>query len=399
MSLCLNCGLIENHASGCANAPTTGHGPPPDKLERVRNAMTRAEALRKNCEDLASTSPRRAFLGLLSAGALLEQYTSRELVAFDEKRHHNELATRITKEREELLKELSSTGERPILEEAGFIKKALELFFNLVCARMATAEFDGTPLATMPNPIRSASEPPVNLPAVCAEVEARIAESGNLDAEVRSWTWVNLRNLMTSREPKEIPQDRVGSSVTGVLGALVGRGNTTRRLSAIGDFKRLGDLFRERLYLIAANGILLRVRSRLAQAEESWKRHLGGGGLTRWEHVQREGFDIIEYYLGSPPTPSVETAFTEAARGAGRLSVTGIRSFADIEPDEWDVFAKAYFFELTALMDDLSSRDVALSNVAPALIERKPGVPVDTPFLAMVLKTVREAWHARPPRN
>jgi hypothetical protein len=205
---------------------------------------------------------------------------------------------------------------------------------------------------------------------------------------------------VTGRDPLDVPADMGGKAT--LLGALVGRGPASRRASAVTQFKLLGERFRERLYLLGANTIVLRFLSTLSQAEEAWKQLVGGkSGGEAWERIQKDGVDLLEFYLGGPGSLArgIAETMNVLARRSKLLARTSLRRFDAVEPDEWDVFAKAYVFELSAIMNDLSARDIAMPVVARALLERRQASPVDEAALASLLKTVRDTWHARTPRE
>ena len=253
----------------------------------------------------------------------------------------------------------------------------------------------------MPDPIKGASDSGAALKDICAEIDARVKASGSLDSEVEGWGWANLRPLMAGEKPFHYPDHLLGSRMTARLGALVGRGSGTRRDQAREKFRALAVRFRERLYLLGANAILWRSTSRLAQAEEAWKRHTSKDDPKRWARIQREDQDILRFFLGEDAdlTAGGEKAVTRLVRSSGTLVRGALRPFAELAGDEWDAFARAYLFERAAVLTESDSAEIGLGPVAHALLERRRDAPLDRERVSKMLQEVQKTWQHRPPRE
>lgn len=392
MRLCLACALIETHASGCPRAPQA----PQDPAAATRAAMAEAES---RLEKVAEFSPAEGILLLQSALELLELRSARDLPTFDAKRAHNELISRIKRRRSDLETNISASGAL-LSEEYGFAKQALSRFLDLQLRRAEARAYDVSaleklPLSSIPVADRSLSD-------IGAEVERRLDESKNLDVEVARWGWKNLRPLMLAREPAEIPPELAGGGVGSYLGALVGKGPSTRRVAATTRFKLLGKQYRERLYLLGANPPVLRVTSRLLQAEDAWKKLLGrDDGATRWSRLKEENRVVIAFFLDDELAGArdLESALASAAAESPAAVRRALRPFDAVEPDEWDIMAKAYMLVFASIMGGGSSRDVGLETVAPAILQMTNGERADAVTRMQAFQSIRDVWHARPPRE
>jgi hypothetical protein len=355
-----------------------------------------AQSVLAGSEELRKTNPRLAALRLASAQGVLERYSSTDLASFVDKRAHNEQQTLV-------LKAIDQLDQRALLLDYIFARKAVELLFELSLVRAECAGFDYSPLAQLEqSPVPIAREPGQKLGDVGTAIEKCLDASRGLDADVGRWGWENLPALMRGAEPVEIPVELTGGGTKALLGAFVGRGPKTRRLVAASNFKLLGHRFRERLYLLATNTLILRLVSRLAQAEEAWRRFLARDeGAERWQTIGRNGTDILEYILEHQDgnSQSAEEAVGQIGTEIGANQAKRLRPIAELEAREWEVFAMAYFFELAAIMGDLSSRDVGITGLAGPLIERPLRGDFDRSHLDRALENVRETWRARPPQT
>lgn len=389
MLLCLQCGRIEDHDVRCARRLPPPKSPS-ERAERALRAVRLALSSHAGVEkSRKATPPRVLLLRLLSAERLLEQHPAASLDSYEDKRAFNEAATKLAKARADLEATLPAGEGARLAEDFPFAKQAIELLFAQTCRRIEAQKFD---MASIPRLLGLQPEPRPALADVCGAIEKRLEESRGLDEQVRALGWKNLRGLMAGLAPVE---EKSG----GVLGALVGRSGTARfKLQT--DFKVLGERFRERLYLLGVNTIVLRVVSRLAQADEAWRRHLGkADGPARLERVKREN-DVIAYILGPRDGEgSVESVVAQLAASSPGVVIGAVRPFESLKVDEWEVFAMAYFFELDAVMGGLSSRDVGMSGVALALLDRPQGVEPDHAAIERTLQGVRDTWRARPPRE
>ncbi|HZU99863.1 MAG TPA: hypothetical protein VFF73_24330 [Planctomycetota bacterium] len=388
MQLCLECGKVEEHADECPRrppVPTT----PAEKQKRVQKAMTVAQAV---LDASATAAPKVAILKLLAAENLLERYPSRDLPGFAEKRSHNDLVTALGKKRGEL--ETSSGAGHKFTEDAVFAKQAVSALFLQALRRAESRGFDRSALGRLPvSPVEGLTRPLKN---VAADIGDRLEKSRGLDAQVRVWGWKNLGRLMLGLEPLDVPSELMG----GVLGKL-GVGKSTRRIELLGEFKKLGDQFRERLYLIAASSTILPVMSRLAVAEETWKKlTTKDGGAERWDRIKKDEKELLEYILDPDPSlpQGAEDVVSLLASNSRALVVLGLRPFEEIRGVDWEAWAKGYFLELHQMADgDMASGEFGTRKLARLLVEKRPGEGVDRDKIARVLQKLQEVWRSSPP--
>jgi hypothetical protein len=388
MQLCLECGRVEEHTEACPRrplAPTT----PAEKQKRVQKAMGVAQAVLLAA---GATPPKVAILKLLAAESLLGRYPSGDLPGFAEKRAHNELVTAVTRRRSDL--EASSGAGRRFSEDAAFAKGATAALFAQALRRAEERGFDRSALGRLKvTPMADLDRP---LKKIAAEIEERLESTRSLDAQVKTWGWKNLGRLMLGLDALEVPAELLG----GVLGKL-GVGTGTRKIELLKEFKPLGDAFRERLYLIAATSTILPVTSRLANAEETWRRLLGtDGGLERWERIKKEERELLEYFVDVDPRlpAGVEEVVALLAARSPALSVLGLRPPDEVRGVEWEAWAKGYFMELRQISDgDMSSGEFATRKLARLLVERRPGESIDRDQIARVLQRLQEVWRRSPP--
>lgn len=393
MQLCLECGRIEEHHDECPRRPPAATSPA-EKTKRVQKAMAVAQAVLAASDETAKGSAKLAIVKLAAAEGLLERYSNRDLAAFDQKRAHNDLATALAKKRDAL--EESSGAGRRFTEDARFAKQAVETLFAQALRREEARRFDSAALAKLPRPIEGLDRP---LKKIAEAIETRVAETRSLDEKIAAWGWKNLGRLMLGLDPLEVPAELEGD--VGVLGKL-GVGKRTRRLTLVAAFKPLGEQFRERLYLIGANSILLPVVSRLAQAEEAWRRLLAKeGGAERWERVKKEK-ELLEYLLGDEPRlpAGVEDVVAMLAASSRALRVLGLRSPSEIKGHHWEAWAKGYFLELDQVTaGDMSSDEFGTQKLAKLLIEKRQGEEPDPERALRVMERLHDTWRASPPRG
>ena len=358
-------------------------------------ALQQGDERLAEADALGPDEARRALLLVLEAEDLLERSPASDLTSFEDKRAYNALATKLARRRQELAQADALERGMRLVADFPYARRAVELLFGLALRRQDAWDFDVQGLASIPAPIRKATDSGAALKDICAEIDERLRESAALDQEVESWGWANLRPLMAGDEPFHFPEHLLGSRVTASLGALVGRANT-RRAAAREKWKSLATRFRERLYLLGANAILWRVTSRLAQAEEAWKRHTAREG-ARWATIQRDDPDLLRFLLGGlgddvDVGAGAEKGLARIARGSRALLRGSLRGFAEVAPDEWDAFARAYFFERGAVLDESGSgsgtSEIGLGSVARALLERRRNVEPDLDATARILNDV-----------
>jgi hypothetical protein len=396
MQLSLTCGHVDDHDDACPrqiDIPKTST----EKAERIQRAVALALSTLSGIEKLqGNLSPSQALLRVIGAETFLQNYPQSGLESFEQKRAYNEAATKLANKRSVLQERFPrGEGER-FTADFEFAKTAVEKLFSLSARRVEAAKFDGSALEALPiSPMKL--PPDRSLKAVCTELEKRLEEGRPMDTEVARWGWKNLRALMLGEDP--VDEDSRGAA--SFLGALVGRGPQTRKMTLKTQFKLLGDRFRERLYLLGANAILLRVVSRLAQAEEAWRKHLSKDGAASWERIKSRGGELLSHILGNQDglPGRVEDIIAARAGESKVIVLRGLMAFEEIKADEWEAFAMAYFFELAAVVGELSSRDISASGVATILMERRQGVEADRDGLSRTLQHIRETWRARPPRE
>jgi hypothetical protein len=237
---------------------------------------------------------------LLAEEGLLDRFQAKDLADFGQKRAYNLIETALKDRVREMQEALGEDGKQ-VVAQFSFARKAVELAYRLAGAQLDASSFDATPLAALAvHPLPMAANRGVSLSVICGEIDGRLETTRALDAKVRGWGIKNLSALVAGKDPSDVPPEHMGGGL-GVLGAIVGRGPASRRASAVTQFKLLGDEFRERLYLLAANAILLRRASGVSQAEEAWRKHLAAeGGL--WDAIRKGSADLLGFFLGPLPT-------------------------------------------------------------------------------------------------
>lgn len=399
--LCLACGTTLSHAAGCPEAPAPAASPA-DKEARVLAAVREAGERADEAESWSKSGEhRRAILLLLDARDLLERHPSSDLTSFEDKRTWNAADTRLGKVLAEAQKALPDEAGARLAADFAYARKAIELLYALALRRFEAWDTDVGALATLPDPIKSASDTGAELKEICAEVDSRIKASAALDKDVEGWGWANLRPLMLGEEPFHYPDHLLGNRVTQRLTALVGRVAGTRRDQAREKFRALSVGFRERLYLLGANAILWRTTSRLAQAEEAWKRHSSREDPKRWPRIQKEDRDLLRALLGEDADleAGADKAVTRLVRTGGVFQRAALRPFGDIPGEEWDAFARAYLFERAAVHSGTDSSGIGLEPVARVLLEVSRDSAVDAQKIAALLKQVQDAWRQSPPKE
>ncbi|MEZ0228048.1 MAG: hypothetical protein ACAI25_05440, partial [Planctomycetota bacterium] len=355
-----------------------------EKVQRVQRVL--ADVDRQLFAIKMSKEPptRTTLLTLLACEGLLERAHSSDLADFGQKRAHNLIETALKERRQSVEATLGDEG-RSLGETFVFARRAVELGFQVAVTRLDASSFDASPLGALPiNPVAGAANHGVKLSRVCQEIDGRLDQTRPLDGKVRGWGLKNLSALVTNRDPLDFPAELVSGGF-GVLGAIVGRGPASKRASAATQFKLLGDSFRERLYLLAANSILLRRSSLVSQAEEAWRKHLAGEAAARWEKLRRHENDVLAFFLG--PIPELGAKFDEAlqelARRARSSTPGGLVPLDKLDDEDMETLARAYFLIYDAVVTDVGEGDdskespVVWDTIARSVVERRPGGSVD----------------------
>jgi hypothetical protein len=398
MRLCTSCGTIDGHSPKCPQAELELASP---REERVRRAMADAEAVLASIK--GSKDQKATVLEVLAAESRLERNPSRDLAAYDAKRAHNDLVKKLEKARVDLQVSIPDGEGQQVVEDYPFAKRAVEALWNLSLRRAESAGLEATALSKLPTyPVAAAAVRGMLPRKLCDGIEQRLDETRKLDAQVQAWGWKNLRPMIFGGEPVEVPAQFLGG-MAGYLGAIVGRGRVEKKKEATAQFKLLGRQFRERLYLIGSNTILLGVVSRLAQAEEAWKKLLAQDGAARWERIKQEGSHVFRAILGEQEglPGAVEEVVTTMVTGSGRAVLRVLRPFAEIGAVDWEAYSKAYFYELEQVLSESRTGEERISTeyLTRALIERRKGVEPDRAAIGKRVDVVLRAWEARPPKE
>jgi len=398
LRLCLTCGCVDEHRD-CALVPAPRTGP--EKVQRVQRALGDVDRQLFALKMSKEPPTRLTLLALLSAEGQLERFQAKDLADFGQKRAYNLIETAL-KDKRKAVEEALGDPARGLADTFSFTKKAIELVFKIQTAKLDALSFDATALAALPiHPVQAARSKGATLSAICRELDERLEETRPLDKRASGWGLKNLTALVTGKEPVEYPPELVSTGGLSVLGAIVGRGPASKRASAATQFKLLGDAFRERLYLLAANPIVLRRSSNVSQCEEAWRKHLAGPGATRWEEIKRSQQDVLAYFLG--PIPDIGTKLEEALQEIAKRSRTaqlpaGLVAFEKLALEDWETLARAYFLIFEVVVADASSGEgVVWDKVVRGIVERKTGGAVDAAARASVVAEVRDAWLKRHP--
>lgn len=396
MRLCLTCGYVDEHRD-CALVPAPKTSP--EKVQRVQKALGELDRLLFTLKMSKEPATRTSLLALLAAEGQLERFQAKDLADFGQKRAYNLLETALKDRRKEVEATLGDASHS-LGETFAFAKKAIELLFRVAGARLDATSFDASPLGALPiHPVEAARNKGISLARICQDVDARLEETRSLDAKVRGWSLKNLSALVGGGDPLEFPAELVSGGL-GMLGAIVGRGPASKRASASTQFKLLGDSFRERLYLLAANPIVLRRSSGVSQSEEAWRKHLAGAGAARWEEIRKAQQDVLAFFLGPIPEVGarIDESLLELAKRPRSGAPPGLVPFDTLGSEDWETLARAYFLIYDAVVADASSNEgIVWDRVVRGLIERKPGGAVDSAARAKVVHEVKEEWVKRPP--
>ncbi|HZV01465.1 MAG TPA: hypothetical protein VFF73_32430 [Planctomycetota bacterium] len=363
MRLCLGCGHVDEHRD-CPNvaAPRSSS----EKVQRIQRALGEIDRTLFALKMSKAAPTRATLMELLSARTRLDQLQSADLADFGQKRAYNFVETALDERTRAVKAALGEEGDA-LADLFPFARRAVELSFRSAQARLDASEFDAQALSGLAiHPIQAASNRGVSLSRICGEIDEVLEKSRPLDARVRAWGMKNLPALVTGKDPVEVPADLAGGSR---LGAIVGRGPASRRASAATQFRLLGDEFRERLYLLAVNPLLLRRVSAVSQAEEAWRKHMAGDGAARWDVVRRSNVDLLGHFLGQGDLGArFDDMILELARKSRPATPASLRPAAQLKDEEWEGLGCAYFL-IYASADESSSEGIVWDPIVRSIVE------------------------------
>jgi hypothetical protein len=386
----LTCGCVDEHRDcPVVAAPRT----PEEKVQRVQRALAEVDRTLFALKMSKDPPDRTTLMTLLAAEGQLQRFPSKDLTDFGQKRAYNLVETALRERRQDVEHALGESGSG-LAESFAFVRRAIELAFRTAGARLDATELDASQLSRLAlYPVAVARNRGVGIATICSEIEARLEETRGHDARVRDWGARNLPALLTGKDPVELPKKHQSGSFA-VLGAIVGRGPASRRAAAATQFKLLGDQFRERLYLLAANPILLRRASTVSQAEEAWRKHTSGAGGALWERIKKSETDVLAFFLGpiSDLAARFDDAIAELARKPRGTARHALRPFEALDAEDWDVLGRAYFLIYDAIEGGGSSDAVVWEPIVRAIVELEPGGQVNEVARRKVHGDVRARW-------